>query len=93
MAEVKQGAIKHFKVDGLRGTFLDTLFDDECQTVGTVTPSTEKALREYFGDSVKEVKTAAQKSKPSGGDPKAGGKNADGEGGGAGEGSVEGGAQ
>ena len=71
-ATVKQGAVtskdlaggKRFRVEGLRGTFKDTVFNEDCTTEGPVSATTEKALREMFGKGVQEVKDTAKPEGP-----------------------------
>lgn len=76
-ATVKQGAVtskdlaggKHFRVQGLRGTFKDAVFGEDCTTQSPVSESTEKALKEMFGKGVQEVKAkdkSEAKDKPEG---------------------------
>lgn len=96
--EIKQGNVtqqdiararggKLFHIEGLRGSFLDARFNDDCKTEVPVSAATEKALREQFGDSVKEVKVQQPKSKT---DDGKGASDGDGDGDSAGTGSPEG---
>ncbi len=89
---VKQAAISskdlsrgvRIRIEGLSGSFQDAHFGDDGVSTGPVSPSTQKALRDFFGDTVvKEVRPARQEKAPGG--KKAEGEadpNADGEGGG-----------
>lgn len=99
--EVKQGNVspkdvaatkggKRFHVDGLRGSFMDTRFGDDCHTETPVSPAAEKALRELFGDALVEVTPPARKPKGGATGQKAEGGAGAGESAGAGEGEGQG---
>jgi hypothetical protein len=62
--QVKQGAVtpRSLRVEGFRGAYLDTRFNDQGLSEGPVSSATEKALREQFPGA--KIEAVREKSGP-----------------------------